>query len=132
MSNEILYCFQLVDDSESFDLVPELLSGLELDFSSFENREDGSFIHTIYALTPELAAENRLRVQELLPEWESYGAELELQEITVLHKEEWAEAWKKFFKPLEISDTLLVRPSWENAPAKPAADRGTCRYGIPE
>ena len=54
MNTDILYCFHLEDDSESFDLAPELLAGLELDFSSFENREDGTFIHTVYSATPEL------------------------------------------------------------------------------
>ena len=119
MNDDILYCFHLEDDSESFDLAPELLAGLELDFSSFENREDGTFIHTVYSLTRELAEENLKRVRENLPLWLDFGAELEVGEIYELAKAEWAEAWKKFFKPLEISDTLIVRPSWETAETKP-------------
>ncbi|MBR7104558.1 MAG: 50S ribosomal protein L11 methyltransferase [Lentisphaeria bacterium] len=119
MNDDILYCFDLEDDSESFDLAPELLAGLELDFSSYENREEGTFIHTVYALTREAAEENLARVREYLPQWLDFGAELELGKLYELNKADWAEAWKKFFKPLEISDTLIVRPSWEEISAKP-------------
>jgi len=27
-------------------------------------------------------------------------------------REDWAESWKKHFKPIEISPTLLIKPSW--------------------
>ncbi len=119
MSDEILCCFDLADDSESFGLVPELLAGLELDFSSYENREEGTIVHTVYAQSPEQARRNLAAVEKHLPEWRSFGAELEAGSIYTLNKADWAEAWKKFFKPLEISDTLLVRPSWENVSPKP-------------
>ena len=119
MSDEILYCFDLADDSESCGLVPELLAGLEVDFSSYENREEGTIVHTVYAQTREQAETALAEVGKLLPEWRSFGAELEAGAVYELNKADWAEAWKKFFKPLEISDTLLVRPSWENVSPKP-------------
>lgn len=118
MNDDILFCFDLEDDSESCGLAPELLAGLELDFSSFENREDGSFIHTVYSQSPELAEQNLELVKSYLPQWLEFGAELEAGEIYQLNKADWAEAWKKFFKPLEISDTLIVRPSWEEIAEK--------------
>lgn len=34
-------------------------------------------------------------------------------------KEDWAESWKAHFHPIEIGDRLVVRPSWEPAPASP-------------
>ena len=119
MSDEILYCFDLADDSESFGLVPELLAGLEADFSSYENREEGTFVHTVYASTLPQAERNLAAVRARLPEWRSFGAELAAGSIYTLNKADWAEAWKKFFKPLEISDTLIVRPSWEKIEPKP-------------
>ena len=119
MSDEILYCFDLADDSESFDLVPELLAGLEADFSSYENREEGTFVHTVYASTLPQAERNLAAVKARLPEWRDFGAELETGSIYTLNKADWAEAWKKFFKPLVISDTLIVRPSWEKIEPKP-------------
>lgn len=31
-------------------------------------------------------------------------------------EEDWANNWKKFFKPLNIGDRLVVKPTWENLP----------------
>jgi len=38
--------------------------------------------------------------------------ELELVEDSCV-EEDWAEAWKKFFKPLMLGRTIVVKPSWE-------------------
>jgi len=32
---------------------------------------------------------------------------------TKVRREDWAESWKRHFKPLEIGDALLIKPSWE-------------------
>jgi ribosomal protein L11 methyltransferase len=32
--------------------------------------------------------------------------------ITRVRHEDWAESWKRHFKPIEIGDVLLVKPSW--------------------
>ncbi|MBX7131731.1 MAG: 50S ribosomal protein L11 methyltransferase [Fimbriimonadaceae bacterium] len=36
---------------------------------------------------------------------------------TVVPDEDWAESWKQFFKPREIGERFLVRPTWEEPPA---------------
>jgi ribosomal protein L11 methyltransferase len=33
-------------------------------------------------------------------------------EIVRVKREDWAESWKKHFKPINIGDSLLVKPSW--------------------
>ncbi|HEV2692866.1 MAG TPA: 50S ribosomal protein L11 methyltransferase [Verrucomicrobiae bacterium] len=33
-------------------------------------------------------------------------------EIAKVKREDWAESWKKHFKPIEIGHSLLVKPSW--------------------
>ena len=38
--NDMLYCIKLVDDSENFDLAAEMLAALELESSSFEDKEN--------------------------------------------------------------------------------------------
>ncbi|MCD8095393.1 MAG: 50S ribosomal protein L11 methyltransferase [Ruminococcus sp.] len=35
-------------------------------------------------------------------------------EIKSVRDEDWANNWKKYFKPIEISDRLIIKPSWEN------------------
>jgi ribosomal protein L11 methyltransferase len=32
--------------------------------------------------------------------------------IKKIRRENWAESWKKHFKPIEIGNTLLIKPSW--------------------
>ena len=34
--------------------------------------------------------------------------------IAVVDDEDWANAWKQYFKPLRVSDTLTIKPTWEN------------------
>lgn len=58
----------------------------------------------------------RERVQEL-PE---LGLNLVTDEITIkwVEDEEWASAWKKFFKPLKIG-RIVIRPTWEEYNPQP-------------
>lgn len=39
--------------------------------------------------------------------------------VRELRRENWAESWKRHFKPLEIGDALLVKPSWIKRRPKP-------------
>jgi ribosomal protein L11 methyltransferase len=40
-------------------------------------------------------------------------------ELSTLARADWAEAWKRFFHVENISDRVVVRPSWEKYEAKP-------------
>lgn len=42
-------------------------------------------------------------------------------EVKNVRDEDWANNWKKYFKPIEIGDKLLVKPSWE--PVQPGETR---------
>lgn len=37
-------------------------------------------------------------------------------ELSGIKEEDWANNWKQYFKPIEIGDKLLVKPSWEKTP----------------
>lgn len=56
----------------------------------------------------------RSDLQESLSELKAFGLSLGPARIRMEHirRENWAESWKRHFKPLEIGDTLLVKPSW--------------------
>jgi len=54
------------------------------------------------ALRPHLAKSGRISCQKV-------------------RREDWAESWKRHFKPLEIGPTLLIRPSWSKR--KPRRDQ---------
>ena len=117
--DDVLYCVQLSDDSEQPALTGEMLSALEMEFSSWEDRENHRFLHTVYAQTPEESARNRRRIGDALELWREFGVAIGgIREIE-LRREDWAEAWKKYFDLIPISDRLIVKPSWIEYTPKP-------------
>ncbi len=119
MSNEMLYCVRLEDRSGNFDLAAEMLSALELDFSSWEDRESRRIFHTAYAETPEDARDNRARIEEAIRDWTPLGVDIGDIEAFEMKKEEWSEVWKRYFHLIPISDRLIIKPSWLECPPKP-------------
>jgi len=49
---------------------------------------------------------------ERLPEFGYDAGEYEIS-VRQVDDEEWADAWKAYFKPVSISERLTVKPSWE-------------------
>jgi ribosomal protein L11 methyltransferase len=48
--------------------------------------------------------------------YELYPLGLEVRQVA---EEDWAEAWKAHFKPLKVTDRLVIRPPWEEYAAQP-------------
>lgn len=117
--NDMLYCIKLVDDSENFDLAAEMLAALELESSSFEDKENKRVCHTIYAADPETAVENLALVTNAVKEWTPLGVRISAIEPFELKKEDWAEVWKKYFDVIPVSETLVIKPSWLDVERKP-------------
>ncbi len=117
--DEMLYCVKIQDRSGSFNLAAEMLASLELDFSSWEDRESLQVVHTVYALDPTTAKENLLRIQETATNWKPLGLKLGEIEYFEMKKEDWSEVWKKFFPLLPISERLIVKPSWLECNPRP-------------
>ncbi|MDO7905476.1 50S ribosomal protein L11 methyltransferase [Paenibacillus sp. JX-17] len=41
-------------------------------------------------------------------------------EVRTVNEDDWATAWKQYFKPLRVSDRLTIKPTWEDyTPADP-------------
>lgn len=40
-------------------------------------------------------------------------------QVRILQEEDWAHAWKKFYKPLRIGRRVVLKPSWEAFPTAP-------------
>ena len=127
---EMLYCFRIEDLDGDGGLLDELLSALDFDHSSWFDRETGRVWHTVYSSTPELRRAARARFEAELPAWKALGVNAGDLEEFDLKSEEWTEAWKKFFKPLEISPRLLVRPEWLDDRPKPGQKLLTVDPGL--
>ena len=107
-----LYALRFQDVSEDPELIYELFAALELDYSSYEDKEGDASCFLIYAETPAAYAEARSRFDDAVAEWRGFGLAIaDAEEITIL-KEEWSESWKKYFKIINIAENLTIKPSW--------------------
>jgi len=113
-----IFCCRIDDNSENPDITAELLTALELDFSSWVDREHQQNLHFTYSKTETAAQKIRKDLSRLSQEWYSMG--VDLAEITVfpLRREDWAETWKKFFAVEKITPHLVIKPSWKNYQAE--------------
>ena len=105
---------------ESEDAVVELLARLlgqpASVYSDLEKRTT-----TVSVFLPRFEAAHRSAIRQALRELADAGLDLGPARISArrIPRENWAESWKRHFKPLEISRKLLVIPSWSRVKAKP-------------
>ena len=119
-NDETLQCFRFEEHSaDGLELADEFLSALELDHSSYFDRETGTLRHTVYAVDETERDEALRRFAAALPEWQAMGLAVSEAEKFTLRRSEWAEAWKDFFKPIELSERLVIRPGWYKDPLRP-------------
>lgn len=57
----------------------------------------------------------------LLASLSSFGLNAGRGELSTaeIAEEEWAEAWKQYFKPTHVSERLVIKPTWETYEPKP-------------
>ncbi len=119
MKPALLYTCSFADKSADPDLLAELVSALEYDFSSRLDAESGVTLFTLY-FDSEAGARNAAeRLEKLRPDWNGLGAVFGNIEAGTVRREDWAESWKLHFKPIEISNRLAVTPSWTRPPEIP-------------
>ncbi|QTH46168.1 50S ribosomal protein L11 methyltransferase [Cohnella sp. LGH] len=68
-----------------------------------------------YEMEP-LAAELKALL-EGLPEYGYDAGEFTIH-IGSVHEDDWANAWKQFFKPVAVTERLVIKPTWEEYEAK--------------
>lgn len=116
---ETLYCVSFEDFSLDGALAAEMLSALEVEFSTWIDRENRRVIHTVYSLDLAGADAAEEQIREQMDFWKEIGINIDNIQRSVLSGIDWSEAWKKYFHPIEISDRLLILPSWLENPQRP-------------
>ena len=100
----------LSDKSINWDYIDDDLMGLkdcETTVTAYlpENAQGLDYLEAVKA---------ELRALKARDEEGAFGRlEYELKNV---REEDWANNWKQYFKPLEIGDKLLIKPSWEEIP----------------
>lgn len=64
------------------------------------------------------------QIKEAIDQLASYDIEIGPNTIKVgeVNEEDWAVAWKKYYKPVRITDTLVITPTWEKVPDQTSKD----------
>ena len=76
MDIDIIYCCKLTDLSENPGIVPELLCALELQYSSWQDRELKLSYHMVYCDTAAEAQDVKTQIDAMLPDWSSFGVDI--------------------------------------------------------
>lgn len=118
--------------AEAEEAVMELLGALyEQPVSSYTDVETGVVTVAVYFSERKPAA-LRFKQQKVatlqdahalragLERIQSCGLKIGSGKFSVqkIRREDWAESWKRHFKPIQIGSQLLIKPSWARRPAK--------------
>jgi ribosomal protein L11 methyltransferase len=110
-----LWKISVATTREAEDAVMELLGRIFNNPASsyFDLEKKMCFVSAYYSgafLSRPFRGEIRVGLKEI----ESYGLEIGPGKISAgkMRREDWAESWKRHFKPLEIGKSLLIKPSW--------------------
>ena len=117
---EAIGCGFSIESKKDFN---EFLEGTELywDYVDEDLRKKMETQETVvkfYLAETSQGAEQLILARDVLASLRENDSEnvLGSLEITVggIKEEDWANNWKQYFKPIEIGEKLVVKPSWEN------------------
>ena len=114
MKRQPLWRVSIATTPEAEDAVAEMLgSELKQPASSYFNIESGTCTVTVYCEARPEASVRKTMIAGLA-QIKRCGLNVAPGKITIakVRREDWAESWKRRFKPIEIGDALLVKPSW--------------------
>ena len=118
MKTKSLWRVSVATTPEAEDAVSELLGAvLGQPVSSYFNLETGVSTVTIYCeQKPAVFQAAREAILAGLRQIKNCGLKIGSGKVTLakVRREDWAESWKRHFKPIEIGNALLVKPSWSN------------------
>jgi ribosomal protein L11 methyltransferase len=102
--------------AEAEDAVAELLGRVfDQPASTYTSQETRKSVSTVFfEKRPVLSRRKRLALKDGLTFIHSCGLDIGRGRISVrqVRREDWAESWKRHFKPIEIGGALLIQPSW--------------------
>ena len=112
-----IYVVSAETDKGTAALLMELLPGLDLDLSVWQDESRDYARLDAYADNEPAARACRARIKRFLRVCLP-GTALRFQ-IRPVAREDWAESWKRFFGPIRVGRSLVVKPSWSAYPADP-------------
>ncbi|MDR5657972.1 50S ribosomal protein L11 methyltransferase [Serpentinicella sp. ANB-PHB4] len=85
-----------------------------IDESIYNLEYEGAVIKGYLSQSSDLNDKIKL-IEDLVNLLPSYGLDIGIGEVTtlVVDEEEWATAWKQYYKTTKISKNIVIKPSWE-------------------
>ena len=116
MKSRNVWRVSVISDIEAEDAVAELLAtNFAPSPSSYTDVETGRTTVSAYTATsPKNSAMIKKALRLGLKQIKACGLNIGPGTVTIqkLPRRNWAESWKRHFKPIEIGHQLLVKPSW--------------------
>jgi ribosomal protein L11 methyltransferase len=116
MKNQLIWKTSVTTTVEAEDAVAELLATHAApNPSAYTDAETGGTTVSAYTTTPpKNPAATKRALRGGLKAIQACGLAVGPGQITIqkLPRKNWAESWKRHFKPIEIGTRLLVKPSW--------------------
>ena len=120
--NETLWKLSVTTSAEAEEAIVALLAEIfQRQPSVYTDQETKRSSVTIYfEQKPVLSNDVRRRLGSGLAYIKRCGLAVGSGRLSLkrLRPENWAESWKRHFKPIEVGSRLLVKPSWSRRPAK--------------
>jgi ribosomal protein L11 methyltransferase len=121
MKRKSLWKISVATLPEAEDAVTELLAGcFNQPPSSYTDAESGETTVTVYLDRKPSWTSVRAELVTSIGQIKSCGLKIGAGKVSLkkIQREDWAESWKRHFKPMEIGDSLLIKPSWSRRRAK--------------
>lgn len=116
MSDKTLRCVSVTTLPEAEEAVGEILFNLfDSSAVTWHNLDSGESTVSVYVeLSQRNVIADRRSLRNQLKRLPEFGLATGSLRITArkVKPEDWAESWKRHFKPIEIGDSLLIKPSW--------------------
>ncbi|MFB5662114.1 50S ribosomal protein L11 methyltransferase [Alteribacillus sp. HJP-4] len=105
----------VIEDSE--DLIRNW-NGAEdeiYDLSENDYPAEGVIVKAYFPVTS-FAAETAGELKQTISNLAEHNIKLGKNQVSLseVHEEDWADAWKKYYKPVKVTKTITIAPSWEN------------------
>lgn len=91
---------------DCYEFPPEVLHGEHVTVKGYLPLEEDE----VTAHSSRRLAELRSRLARIWAQFEGEG-QVTLKEV---REEDWAEAWKKFYRPIRVSEKIVIKPAWED------------------
>lgn len=84
----------------------------ELDASNYPT--DGVYVKS-YLPTDDSLTEKVSFIKQAISDLPRFDIPIGRNEVTLseVHEEDWSTAWKKYYKPVKVSERITIKPTWE-------------------